>query len=269
MGLLFSPKQTMALAKASVKSLFANVDDYFFMQQNFYEKTSALIVRDDHYIHNNNTQAPNLGFGALLTEPHKFVGSSALDFGCGGGRNMLNLASFKLFSRIDGVDISEINIRAAHSKFKQVYPNIESNTYQNSLEDLGVPSHILYKFVFSTITLQHISSWQLRQKIFTSIFRSMESGGLFSFQMGYNSVNLARGWKFPANKYRVRYEKNLFGAPSTNGKYDVSVSHPSQLLKDLTKVGFEQIEWVISPSFANQTHCAWIWIKARKPELSA
>ena len=258
------PSNLLKVLTVYLRGVFHDVDDYFSMQESHYEVNSDQLVKTNHSVHNLNPNLIKIGFSSILAEPQEFRGENALDFGCGGGRNLLNLASFNLFSRIDGVDISSNNLKHASDLFKKTYPKIKHSTYKNSIHNLGVPEKVKYKFVFSTIVLQHIASWELRQLIFEQIFQCLKSGGVFSFQMGFNDRNLARNWEYPKNKVRVPYRMNFHGAKSTNGKFDVTISHPQQIVKDLEIIGFKEVEWVITPSFANNTHCAWIWFNARR-----
>lgn len=77
----------------------------------------------------------------------------ALDFACGPGRNIIKYNS--LFKRIDGSDISPDNLENAHRNLK--YHNIESyELFQTNGSDCGEIEDNFYKFIFSTIALQHI-----------------------------------------------------------------------------------------------------------------
>jgi SAM-dependent methyltransferase len=240
-------------------------NDYFSMQESYYERGSKQLVEIDHEQHNSNPQLHRIGFSPLCHEIHFFQGKNALDFGCGGGRNLRNIAQLNIFTRIDGVDISSTNVIASKNAMINAFPNILCDTFKNSFDNLGVPKSQKYSFVFSTITFQHIASRSLRNKIFSQIYDCLEQGGYFRFQMGFNGTNLRQaGTKKRLDKFTVSYFANFYGAPSTNGDFDVSVTKPSHVISDLLMIGFQDIDWEITPSWRNSTHDAWIWFSARK-----
>lgn len=125
----------------------------------------------------------------------KYLNSSyknkiALDFGTGPGRNIVKY--FKRFRRLDGVDISENNIKNARAYLdKNGVKN--SRLYVNDGVSLnGVPSGE-YDFIFSTICMQHICVHSIRFNLIKEMYRTLKVGGRISIQMGFGK-NSPKVW---------------------------------------------------------------------------
>lgn len=113
-----------------------------------------------------------------------------------------------------------------------------------------------YDFIMSTIALQHICVYDIRYSYLKEFHRLLKSDGLLSFQMGLG------GNKKGARKY---YE-NYYEAKRTNSFCDVIVDNPDQIVNDLKKIGFTNIEYEITDSFPHGVaeHPKWIFVKAKK-----
>lgn len=175
-----------------------------------------------------------------------------LDFGCGPGRNLVKYK--KRFKRLDGVDISPINIEKA----KQYVENhgVESNLYVCNGINLDVIESETYDFVMSTICLQHICVYDIRYSIFKDIYRILKKGGIFTTQMGY-------GPETPEKK-SVGYFTNFYDAQGTNGMCDVRVDDYNFLRMDLEKIGFKDFSYKIRPTGPADRHLNWIFFSAVK-----
>ena len=140
-----------------------------------------------------------------------------LDFGCGPGRNLEKYSSN--FKRVDGVDISYVNLENAVAWLK------ETDTYNNNLlfksngRDLKEIKDSQYDAVMSVIALQHICVHDIRQTLFREFYRVIKSGGWVTAQMGYGKGKLGA----------VSYYKNHYNIGETNGRTDVYVENPKQL----------------------------------------
>jgi 2-polyprenyl-3-methyl-5-hydroxy-6-metoxy-1,4-benzoquinol methylase len=102
---------------------------------------------------------------------------NALDFGCGVGR--LTQAMTKYFSHCYGVDVSKKMIEMAnkYNKFGDKCQYI-----LNYSEDLSIFSNDFFDLIYSTITLQHISSNHIKLYI-TEFMRTLKPGGALVFQL--------------------------------------------------------------------------------------
>jgi 2-polyprenyl-3-methyl-5-hydroxy-6-metoxy-1,4-benzoquinol methylase len=146
----------------------------------------------------------------------------ALDYGCGMGRMVERMN--KLFKRVDGVDIGDNLIRFC----KETYPN--SNFWVTDGTNCATAPLEHYDFIFSTICMQHICSYDVRMDIWKSIEKCLKPNGKFCFQMmmfetesdmhmHMNEYHKKNG-SFP--KYS-RWRENHFDATSTNSGHDVYI----------------------------------------------
>mgnify|MGYP003393828893 CR=1 FL=1 len=179
----------------------------------------------------------------------------ALDFGCGPGRNIRRWS--KRFKRIDGVDISKRNLENARVFLKgQILKNKFPRLFQTEGMDCGGAPKNKYDFVFSTICLQHICVYDVRFSILSSLFDCLKSGGRISIQMGFGSPS----------PYSVGYYENFVQASGTNRECDTEISTPSELSRDLRKIGFVKFESWIRPTGPGDSHPNWIFATALKPK---
>lgn len=175
----------------------------------------------------------------------------ALDFGCGPGRNIVKFSH--QFKRIDGVDISEINLKNAAIWCKN--NNIETpNLFKTNGVDLQLISNDCYDVVLSTIVLQHICVHDIRFSFLQEFFRVLKPGGVICLQMGFG----------PDHPRSVDYFDNNYNALGTNSGCDTRVSDPSQIESDLKKIGFHNFEYDIRPVGPGDVHSNWIFFRAWK-----
>lgn len=232
---------------------------YTSMQRNFYDSTADIMALENHRGHDSNPDYYGLLLSDVKDNPDLWRGKSALDFGCGIGRNVDNLSQLAEWNNVDGCDISSENIDRA-DKFLSSAINTEYNLFTTSGIDLSPIKSDRYDFVMSTIVLQHIAVYDIRFSILSDIFRVMKSGGLFSFQMAQYH-RLIR---------KASYYDNVYDADGTNGLFDVSVDNPNNVIDDLKKIGFSNITYQISNKWDADvgSYCSddrWIFFKAHKP----
>ncbi len=177
----------------------------------------------------------------------------ALDFACGPGRNIVKYQ--KYFKRIDGADISEINIKNA--KDNLTFEGVKiPNLYVTNGNDLGDASNNTYNFILSTIAMQHIPVYDIRFSIFKHMYRVLKPGGMISIQMGAG--------KSP-NSNDHSYYDNYYEAKGTNRHADTMVEDPEFLRKDLEKIGFKNFKFWLRPPMPGETaHKHWIFFQAIK-----
>jgi len=226
-----------------------NNNKYTNMQKSAYAGGTS-----NHEEHNTNPDYWNILLGDLQIK-EKWDGRVALDFACGKGRNVTNMFNLCDWARVDGVDISEGNILYN----KNEYSSQNSNWYCNNGTDVSELKDNEYDFIMSTIALQHIPVYDIRKSLITDLFRTLKSGGIFSFQMGYGDnleSELGR---------RVSYFENHYDATGTNSVCDVRIQNEEDVIKDLTEMGFVNITTQIRESYSDSGHPQWIYIKAYKP----
>jgi SAM-dependent methyltransferase len=222
---------------------------YTFMQRGYYENTADEMNEVNHMTHNANRDYWDILLGDTLTGFRDKIG---LDFGCGCGRNVMNL--WNRFARMDGVDLSYANL--VHARLNILAcgtPQDAFRLYACNGIDLREVTSDEYDFVVSTIVLQHIAVHDIRLSYLREFFRIMRPGGLLSFQMGFGEGH-----------GRAGYYENHYSAPGTNSQHDTTVTDPGQVQGDLEAIGFDTVSHVIRPSY-DDGHPLWIYVKARKP----
>jgi len=166
---------------------------------------------------------------------------------------MFNLCDF---NRIDGIDISQGNI----TQNEQEYIQQNSNWYCNNGTDVAELSNNEYDFIMSTIALQHIPVYDIRKSLITDLLRTLKPGGLFSFQMGFGE-----GLDSPIGR-RSAYYDNYYDATGTNSLHDVRIHNESDVIEDLTNIGYVNVTTEVRESYSDSGHTHWIYVKAYKPQ---
>jgi ubiquinone/menaquinone biosynthesis C-methylase UbiE len=173
-----------------------------------------------------------------------------LDFACGPGRNLVKYS--RRFKRLDGVDISPVNIEKARN-YTTNY-GVTPNLYTSNGIDIDVVPTDEYDFVMSTIALQHICVYDIRYSIIKDIHRVLKDGGIFTAQMGFGSPS----------PMTVGYYENYYDAEGTNRNCDVCIENIEQLTNDLFKIGFRDFEYKISKVGPGDCHPNWIYFSCIK-----
>ena len=220
---------------------------YSTMQKNFYNNR-AIELNKDNKQSPQALSTPELGYNDgivgsifLLNEffsECSFLFSTiedtknkiALDFGCGPGRNIVLYKD--MFKRIDGVDISEIQLENAKKVVE--HNNISSNLYACNGYNLDKIGDEVYDVVFSFITLQHICVYDIRRSYLEEFYRVLKPNGTLEFQMSMGPDDTRIG------RY-VNYYDNCYEAEGTNGCMDVLVDSAEEIEKDLQEIGFQDI----------------------------
>jgi SAM-dependent methyltransferase len=111
-----------------------------------------------------------------------------LDFCCGKGRNVRNLARLADWGSVDGVDISIANTTHCKKDFsdRAIINGLtcSHNFYLSSGVDAGKAPLGIYHFVTSTIVLQHIPVYTIRKRLLSSIRDLLAPGDKLALQMG-------------------------------------------------------------------------------------
>ncbi len=225
---------------------------YTQMQKSYYdnEGKTGNMNRENHGIHNKNKNYWDILVNDTLDS--KFKEKIGLDFGCGCGRNVMNL--FDRFKRMDGVDISSELIKTCVDNLTRMkISNDRASFYTCDGVSLSIFDSAAYDFIMSTIVLQHICVYSIRYNYLNEFFRILKPGGMISIQMGYGDGH-------PRTR---SYDEDYYDATATNSGCDVKVSTPDQIVNDLSKIGFVNIKYEITVSF-DDPHKEWIFVKAYK-----
>ncbi len=225
------------------------------MQNSYYDEYASkwsLEFRDpvvgSYDAHNNWSDYDNFLFKDFETS--KLI---AIEYGCGPGRNLVKFSD--RFARVDGIDISDVNIEKARLNINA--NNIqEPNLYVTSGDNLSAVADESYDVVFAVICFQHICVHEIRFNIMKDIFRVLKPGGKLCFQMGYGGKD-----GIPTAGY---YDNN-YDAGSTNGHSDVSITDEQDLREDLVgKIGFKNYKSDIRETGPGDNHKNWIWVQVQK-----
>ena len=224
--------------------------DYLQMQKNYYnwEASRWTLEYKDPVVGWYHQHEAFTDYDNYLFKDFETKGKIALEYGCGPGRNLIRFA--KRFDRVDGVDISPVNLEKAKINMDDAKVQIP-NLYVNSGCDIPVDDET-YDVVFSVICLQHICVHETRYKIMQEIYRVLKPGGYFCAQMG-----------FGGREASVNYYDNNYGATGTNGWCDISIENEDFLKDDLSKIGFKNYKSDFRDP-CHDLHKQWIWFQIQK-----
>jgi SAM-dependent methyltransferase len=174
-----------------------------------------------------------------------------LEYGCGPARN---IARYKdQFARIDGVDISPDCIEKAKVYLVSVGVP-EPNLWSNDGRSLPMIEDAQYDIVFMVISLQHITSWSVRQNLYKEFLRVLKPGGYFVWQCGYG----------PGHPRSVDYFADSHNTEADFVDKDFRCEDANHIKKDLIDSGFIWKNAVLTRTCKDQ-HPAWLWGQVQKP----
>lgn len=228
-------------------------NDYLEMQRRFYEQEAAKwnLENRDPVVGSYDSHNDFADYDKILFDGLDCSNKIALEYGCGPGRNLVKFAH--IFDRIDGTDISQVNLDKAAINLAAHDVNKDAILKVTSGDNVPFEDNT-YDVVFSVICLQHIPVHEIRYAIMSDIFRVLKPGSHFCFQMGYGGRSIASS-----------YYENVYEAQETNGGYDVSLESVDPLVDDLQKIGYVDIRYTISDMGPGDSHPNWLWVIASKP----
>ena len=229
----------------------ANESDYKNMLKAFYENETPNMKIANHSEHNSNPDYWNILLAPL--KEGDWSDKTTLDFGCGCGRNVLNILSNFNVKEAHGCDVSQNNINYCNEFVKNNYSGTNYKFYCNDANSLSPGESEKYDFIMSTIVLQHICVYDVRKSILRDMYRCLKKGGTLSIQMGFGM----------GHHNAADYYDNAYGATSTNSAHDVRVLDKNHLINDLAEIGFTNIETTLSHSWSD-SHSQWIFAKSTK-----
>jgi SAM-dependent methyltransferase len=191
-------------------------------------------------------------FGGYTGKP----GFTALEYGCGVGRLVKPFAR-KMAGLWFGVDISPDMIRFA----KEDAP---PNTQFIVCDGAGVPGiGTPVDFIYSVITLQHISSYSVLQKIYHSFRTALMPGGKFAIQVKQNRPEL-RPWNYePRPGEAPEILRNFKSLPPQFHFEEGNSYNPDEIRTMLTLAGLT-VNTIVKTETIDD-HGEWLWVYGEKP----
>jgi len=181
-----------------------------------------------------------------------------------------------------GYPHQDVYIDYAHPVEAITGTDLDTKLYVSNGMDVGTVPSDHYDVVFSTIVLQHICVHSTRYSIKEHIYRILKPNGIFSFQMGFDNPEIAnelsetqpdglgsdlsaRASQMSKVSGQALYHEDKTDATSTNSNQDVKITDPADVVNDLKKIGFTDIEYKVTHSWMDNAHLYWIWFTAKKP----
>jgi SAM-dependent methyltransferase len=201
------------------------------IQKTFFEETHSLLKVDNMGHHNQEPNYWNILLKDVVENSSQWKDKIALDFGCGGGRNIKNLLELADFSQVDGCDISKQNADYSKTYIDGIFGEGYTNTWENDGATLQPAMDNVYDFIMSHQVLQHIANYDVRYSLLSDMYRAMKPNGLLSIHF----LDLAES---------VEYYDNYDG-PIKN----VVVRNSENVISDLKKIGFLDVTCETSLDF--------------------
>lgn len=152
--------------------------NYLINARKFFEKHSEGMIIENHYNHNLEPNFWKYMVDPILGNRAKYEGKLGFEFGCGAGRNLVNLLVAGNFARVDGIDISKGNALNSQKFVEQKIGLGKSIVLEgNGYCCLPFPSEI-YSFAISHQVFIHIPNRDIRLSILKDLFRILQDEGI-------------------------------------------------------------------------------------------
>ena len=207
-----------------------NEQEYLNKQKNIFESTHDGMTILNHKQHNDDPEYWNILLKEIKQDKEKWKNKTALDFGCGCGRNLKNLLDLAEWARVDGCDISLKNAEYAKKWTSQYYQSDKIHTWETNGKDIQPCKNETYDFIMSHIVFQHIASYSIRFSIMEDLYRCLKVGGFISLHF----LDLTE-----SNSY---FEDSFINR-------NCVVENKEYLIHDFKKIGFKNIECIEGRDF--------------------
>jgi SAM-dependent methyltransferase len=156
-------------------------EQYLQNYKDKFESYHSGMTVDNHQQHNPDPEYWAILLGDVKFNPERWKGKRAFDFGCGCGRNLVNLSTLAEWETIDGCDISKSNAGYAQQWYiDNTTTTAACKTWENNGKDIQPTAEGYYDFIMSHIVFQHISNYSVRYSIIEDMYKSLREDGLCS-----------------------------------------------------------------------------------------
>jgi 2-polyprenyl-3-methyl-5-hydroxy-6-metoxy-1,4-benzoquinol methylase len=202
------------------------IENYCKVLKGEFDAHSEEMQKTNHEQHNKEPNYWDYLLGKVKTNPELWTGKAALDFGCGCGRNLKNMADLAKFDRVDGVDICSENAKFAGKYIAETHPNVKSRTWENNGFDVQPCDDNVYDFIMSHQVLQHISNYDVRFSLLTDLYRVLKPEGLLSIHFMDLDMHLP-----------------YYGKNDGSSCLNVVIGDPKHVVDDLEKIGYQDVSF--------------------------
>lgn len=117
----------------------------------------------------SHAKLANFGLSLLGEEPFDRIA----DFGCGGGRNVFELATRYPLSSVTGIDYSAVSVEQARKHNRKLGKRVE--IFEGDVGNLSLPAN---QFDLAT-AFETVYFWPGLERCFLSVAKTMKKGGKF------------------------------------------------------------------------------------------
>lgn len=172
-----------------------NYKEYLKSSKDFFERSSSEMKKLNHNDHNLEHN-----FWKYMVIPYKKSnGNYGLEYGCGAGRNLVNLLEYCGFKRVDGIDISKTNCKNSMDYVESIYSHKKSRVFEGNGYSCYPLKDSFYSLVISHQVFIHIPNRIIRKSILTDIYRVLAPGG--KVMIHYKSMTSSVAYNVNANKF--------------------------------------------------------------------
>jgi SAM-dependent methyltransferase len=151
---------------------------YLQAAERHFQKHAKGMTERNHSQHNLEPDFWNYMMADLLDSPDSFRGELTLEYGCGAGRNLVNMLAIAPIRRADGIDISKDNAVNSQAFVESKFGHGRSICLQgNGYSCLPFASEI-YSFIMSHQVFIHIPNREIRKEILRDFVRVLRPGGI-------------------------------------------------------------------------------------------
>ena len=120
-------------------------------------------------------------------------GKKALELGVGTGRVAIELAKAKV--AVCGIDNSTFMLDVAKKKLKKVSPSLKKRIELKLGDMRTFKTKETFSFIYiASSTFEHCKTKQDQRKCLASVYKSLQSGGVFTFDISQSHKKLESSW---------------------------------------------------------------------------